>query len=151
MAQPSKKDYIATSALPLFFEHGIKGTSVDMVVKTSKVSKPTVYNHFPDKGALFLHVVELWLNTQPKPTLTATSSLDVAEQIDLRWLTAETLNLYALIIGEGFRAPEAAQLFKQKFDAPWRACVLNWAEENGECSEALLEKVSHQLLTKLMA
>jgi AcrR family transcriptional regulator len=51
MAQRSKKDHIAAAALPLFLENGFKGTSIDMVVRVSGVSKPTVYNHFPDKAA----------------------------------------------------------------------------------------------------
>jgi len=71
MAQLSKKDQIAEAALRLFLEHGIKGTSVDMVVKTSGVSKPTVYNHFPDKATLLIHVIQCWLETQPNPAFKA--------------------------------------------------------------------------------
>ncbi|MEM7562893.1 MAG: TetR/AcrR family transcriptional regulator [Pseudomonadota bacterium] len=44
MAQKSKKDHIVATALPLFLENGFKGTSIDLVVKASEVSKPTVYN-----------------------------------------------------------------------------------------------------------
>ncbi len=64
MAQKSKRNYIVEMALPLFLEHGFKGTSIDLVVKKSGVSKPTVYNHFPDKIALMLAVVENWCETQ---------------------------------------------------------------------------------------
>ena len=56
MAQKSKKDHIIATALPLLLEKGFKGTSIDMVVKACGVSKPTVYNHFSDKGALFREI-----------------------------------------------------------------------------------------------
>ncbi|MFQ3229646.1 TetR/AcrR family transcriptional regulator [Reinekea sp.] len=151
MAQPSKKDHIAASALPLFFEHGIKGTSVDMVVKISKVSKPTVYNHFPDKGALFLHVIQTWLNSQPTAGISPPSDMTLLDHLEQTWLNDEALKLYALIIGEGYRAPEAAQLFKLQYDAVWRNCAEHWADNNGELKAELLEKVSHHLLAKLMA
>jgi AcrR family transcriptional regulator len=66
MAQRSKKDHIAAAALPLFLENGFKGTSIDMVVRVSGVSKPTVYNHFPDKAALMLAVLSRWIeNNKP--------------------------------------------------------------------------------------
>ncbi|MDH3389841.1 MAG: TetR/AcrR family transcriptional regulator, partial [Gammaproteobacteria bacterium] len=68
MAQKSKKDHIIASALPLFLEHGFKGTSIDMVVRASSVSKPTVYNHFPDKAALMLAVLARWTETH-KPLI----------------------------------------------------------------------------------
>lgn len=151
MAQPSKKDHIAASALPLFFEYGIKGTSVDMVVKTSKVSKPTVYNHFPDKGALFLHVVQIWLDDQPTPKICPPSGMSILDHLEQTWLKDDALKLYALIIGEGYRAPEAAQQFKQQYDKAWRLCAEQWADNNGELKTELLEKVSHHLLLKLMA
>jgi TetR/AcrR family transcriptional regulator of autoinduction and epiphytic fitness len=61
MAQKSKKEHITAVALPLFLQNGFKGTSIDVVVKQSSVSKPTVYNHFPDKAALILAVVEQWV------------------------------------------------------------------------------------------
>lgn len=151
MAQPSKKDHIGASALPLFFEYGIKGTSVDMVVKTSKVSKPTVYNHFPNKGALFLHVVQIWLDKQPAPHIPLTSDILLLEHLEQTWLNNEALKLYALVIGEGYRAVEAAQLFKQQYDSAWRSCIELWADETQVSKTELSEKVSHHLLTKLMA
>ena len=33
-----------------------------MVVKASGVSKPTVYNHFPDKSALINEVLQRWID-----------------------------------------------------------------------------------------
>jgi len=82
MAQKSKKEHIIRTALTLFLEHGFKGTSVDLVVKISGVSKPTVYNHFPDKAALMHSVIKTWVeNNQPtisliKDSLTLTAIIE---------------------------------------------------------------------------
>ncbi|MBU2864665.1 TetR/AcrR family transcriptional regulator [Reinekea forsetii] len=151
MAQPSKKDHIALSARPLFFEHGIKGTSVDMVVKASKVSKPTVYNHFPDKSALFYHVVSLWLAQQSAASLTSSSEKVLIEELKNAWLHSEAITFYRLIIGEGNRAVEATQLFKQHYDAVWRADLKDWCAQQGIDALRVEDKVSHYLLNKLMA
>lgn len=50
--RPSKKPLILATAQQLFCERGYQGTSIDLVVKHSQVSKPTVYNNFPSKQDL---------------------------------------------------------------------------------------------------
>ena len=120
MAQRSKKDYIVTTALPLFLENGFKGTSIDMVVKACAVSKPTVYNHFPDKSALMLAVMKSWIE-QNKPLIQSISNLDELDKfISEHWLTEQAVRLYAIVIGEGWRFPEARKLFWEQFDHLWR-------------------------------
>jgi TetR/AcrR family transcriptional regulator of autoinduction and epiphytic fitness len=124
MAQKSKKNHIVECALPLFLQSGFKGTSIDQVVKQSVVSKPTVYNHFPDKAALILAVIEQWAATH-KPKIPASLDLPTLDQlIDEQWLTPETVGLYALVIGEGKRFPEARRVFWQQFDDRWRQLFL---------------------------
>ncbi|MCZ6578831.1 MAG: TetR/AcrR family transcriptional regulator [Gammaproteobacteria bacterium] len=120
MAQRSKKDHIVACALPLFLANGYKGTSIDLVVKESAVSKPTVYNHFPDKAALILAVMKQWAATH-KPKIPAAKDLPVLDLlIDGQWLTWETVGLYALVIGEGRRFPQARKVFWEQFDQRWR-------------------------------
>lgn len=120
MAQRSKKDHIVECALPLFLLNGFKGTSIDQVVKKSAVSKPTVYNHFPDKAALMLAVTEQWTATH-KPKIPATKDFPGLDQlIEGQWLTREAVGLYALVIGEGRRFPEARKVFWEQFDGRWR-------------------------------
>jgi AcrR family transcriptional regulator len=120
MAQRSKKDHIVECALPLFLASGFKGTSIDQVVKKSAVSKPTVYNHFPDKAALMLAVTKRWAATH-KPKIPATRDLPGLDQlIDRQWLTPEAVGFYALVIGEGRRFPEASKVFWEQFDERWR-------------------------------
>src|SRR5210317_1208935 len=100
MAQKSKKDLVAAAALPLFLQNGFKGTSIDMVVKTSGVSKATVYNHFPDKAALMLATLTLWMEAN-KPLIAPLQGLDDFDEfLHRHWLTDESLRMYALVIGE---------------------------------------------------
>ena len=45
------------SAVALFAENGIEGTSVDAIAAHSGVSKATIYKHWPDKRALCLEAL----------------------------------------------------------------------------------------------
>jgi AcrR family transcriptional regulator len=56
------------AALQLFCERGIEPTSMDSIARASGVSKATIYNHWPDKEALLLEVVEMihGLNRPPQ-------------------------------------------------------------------------------------
>lgn len=150
MAQRSKKDQIAQAALPLFLEHGIKGTSVDMVVKASGVSKPTVYNHFQDKSQLLTHVIERWLQTQPDPAFRAKSKDALFKEMNKHWLSSEACRLYGLCFGEGERAPQAVKLFLDRYDHPWRAALEQRGNSLSLANEWLQASASHRLLTSLL-
>lgn len=149
MAQPSKKTHIAKAALPLFLEHGIKGTSIDMVVRACGASKPTVYNHFPDKSHLMSHVIELWLASQPAPTFRAKSHQGLIRELPRQWLNPEAVRLYALMFGERTRAEPAAQAFFTGYDANWRLALTNRAQELELDPEPLNQAASHALLLRL--
>lgn len=131
MAQKSKRNYIVEMALPLFLEQGFKGTSIDLVVKISGVSKPTVYNHFPDKTALMLAVVQNWCD-QRRPIVNPIKTRKMLDnEIDKTWLNDDTVKFYALVIGEGRKFGEAKKIFWEEFDARWRQAF-------AESSEALV-------------
>ena len=150
MAQRSKKDYIAASALPLFLENGFKGTSIDMVVKLSKVSKPTVYNHFPDKAALMLAVMSLWIDNN-KPLIMPIRDLsELDEFVRCHWLTDEAVRFYALVIGEGWRFPQAKRFFWEQFDRLWRKALSYVTDHSSSLDQASIDlRLDHQLLNRL--
>ena len=150
MAQRSKKDYIAASALPLFLENGFKGTSIDMVVKLSKVSKPTVYNHFPDKAALMLAVMSLWIDNN-KPLIMPIRDLsELDEFVRSHWLTDEAVRFYALVIGEGWRFPKAKRLFWEQFDRLWRKALSYVTDHSSSLDQTEIDlRLDHQLLNRL--
>lgn len=150
MAQKSKKNQIAAAALPLFLENGFKGTSIDMVVKASEVSKATVYNHFPDKAALMLATLALWLEAN-KPLIAPLQGMaDFDDFVHRNWLTDEAVRLYALVIGEGWRFPEAKSLFWMQFDRHWRQ-ALAYLSINAAAVEAgdIDMRLDHHLLQRL--
>lgn len=151
MAQHSKKDQIAQAALPLFLEHGIKGTSVDMVVKASGVSKPTVYNHFQDKSYLLAYVIECWLQAQPTPAFQASTEKDLIQEMNTHWLSAEACRLYGLCLGEGERAPGAVEVFIEGYDQPWRAALEEQGRKLNLSTDWLQACASHRLLDRLLA
>lgn len=150
MAQRSKKDYIAESALPLFLENGFKGTSIDMVVKLSGVSKPTVYNHFPDKAALILAVLSLWIENN-KPVIMPIRDLSELDKfVRTRWLTDEAVRFYALVIGEGWRFPQAKRLFWEQFDRLWRKALGYVSDHSASLDQSSIDlRLDHQLLSRL--
>ena len=120
MAQRSKKDHIVSTALPLFLEQGFKGMSIDMVVRASGVSKPTVYNHFPDKAALMDAVLRRWIDAHKPIILSLQGDEELEVFLREHWLGDEAVRLYAIVIGEGWRFPDAKQIFWEQYDRRWR-------------------------------
>lgn len=52
-------DKVLRAALDLFAERGIDATSMDAIAQASGVSKATIYNHWSDKEALLMEVMEM--------------------------------------------------------------------------------------------
>jgi len=52
-------DKVLRAALDLFAKRGIDATSMDAIAQTSGVSKATIYNHWADKEALLMNVMEM--------------------------------------------------------------------------------------------
>jgi TetR/AcrR family transcriptional regulator of autoinduction and epiphytic fitness len=150
MAQRSKKDHIVESTLPLFLLNGFKGTSIDLVVRVSEVSKPTVYNHFPGKAALMLAVVEQWVSTH-QPQISGVNDLaSIERSVNDQWLNEDTVGLYALVIGEGKRFPKARQLFWEAFDIPWRKVLIDrFAGTRPKAEQRFAMYLDQQLLSRL--
>lgn len=53
-----KRATILTAAEQLFLTEGYERASVDSIARLAQVSKRTVYDHFGDKGTIFLRVIE---------------------------------------------------------------------------------------------
>jgi AcrR family transcriptional regulator len=54
---------IIQSAIKLFSTRGFTAASVDMICKDAGISKGAFYHHFKSKQALFLALLDGWLNT----------------------------------------------------------------------------------------
>ena len=119
-----------------------------MVVKASEVSKPTVYNHFPDKAALMLAVLTRWIQHNKPLILALKDQAELETFIHNHWLTDEAVRFYAIVIGEGWRFPEATKLFWEQFDRLWRVAFgyvcehspdLDWPAVDRQLDRHLLE------------
>jgi len=54
-----KRTLLVSTALDLFYRHGIHAVGINEVLKASGVAKKTLYNHFSSKEALIAATVEL--------------------------------------------------------------------------------------------
>ncbi len=126
MARASKRDHIVEQATALFLQQGFKGTSVDSVVTTCAVSKPTVYKHFPDKTLLMAAVMDQWLADRPVADLQAVDQDNAWQEMGRFWWRPEHMAMYRLVIAEGWRFPAAAQRFWQEFDQAWQTAAKRW-------------------------
>ncbi|MDG9666581.1 TetR/AcrR family transcriptional regulator [Hahella sp. CR1] len=152
MARASKRDFIVETATGIFLEQGFKGTSIDMVVNACKVSKPTVYNHFPDKSQLIDAVIDDWLRAQNPVMPECEDESALWCVLSENWWRDEAIAMYRLIIGEGWRFDEAAQRFWREYDAKWRDYVGKYGKSKSFTADAvdvLQAKVSHELWTRL--
>ncbi|OZG73123.1 TetR family transcriptional regulator [Hahella sp. CCB-MM4] len=152
MARASKKDFIVQTATGVFLENGFKGTSIDMVVSACQVSKPTVYNHFPDKSELISAVVERWMQLHPVTLDEIFSEIHWEERLATSWWNDEAISLYRLVIGEGWRFENTAERFWQEYDAKWRDLAITCykhLEIQSMTDDHLQAWISHQLWSRL--
>lgn len=56
------RENILAAALQAFAQNGYDATSVAQVCQAAGVSKGAFYHHFPSKQALFIQLLETWLN-----------------------------------------------------------------------------------------
>lgn len=128
MPQVSKRDHIVTSAEELFLDQGFKGTSIDLVVTTCRVSRPTVYRHFPDKAHLMDAVMEAWLDRQQEFTVPGSSDVPAwVRHARSHWWSADAMAMYALVVSEGWRFPAAARSFWLRYDQRWQKAAAHEA------------------------
>lgn len=133
--RPSKKSHIIDTALTLFSRLGYQGTSIDQVVVTAEVSKPTVYSNFSSKQILWNQALERILETAKRDL----EGLNVHQQEPIdQWLSVwqlwlgdkNRLAVYRIMLGES-----------HKMD--------NISFEFFEQLQALLDNALEQLLEKL--
>ncbi len=55
---PEKREQILRAATTLFGKHGYHAVGIDWIIAESKVSKMTMYRHFPSKGDLVVAVLK---------------------------------------------------------------------------------------------
>jgi AcrR family transcriptional regulator len=111
-AQQATRERIAAAAAFLHEEVGIARTTVADIARRAGVQRLTVYNHFPDLGALLPACSAHWLAEHPLPDLEPAFALtDPGERLR-RALTAlygwyrETEGMQRAVSGERGAVPE---------------------------------------------
>ena len=91
-----------------------------------------------------------WIDNN-KPLIMPIQDIGALDQfIDSRWLTADTVRLYALVIGEGWRFPSAKQLFWEHFDQLWRKAFVYLSNHSVNLDQESIElHLDQQLMNKL--
>ena len=114
-----KRRQIVKAATWLFLSNGYERTSMDAVATRAGVSKPTVYNHFANKEALFGAIVEQLCDDLMSGIVSA-EAVDQAPRerltaIGRRFLNialgADAITLYRIVIAEAPRFPDLAAAF----------------------------------------
>ncbi|RBP85816.1 TetR/AcrR family transcriptional regulator [Marinomonas rhizomae] len=137
--RPSKKAHIVEAAGGLFTKQGYQSTSIDQVVVTAGVSKPTVYSNFPTKLVLWEMVLtsltELAQDEMQKTLVRLQSKKElslIAGWILLweAWVNkTERLAVYRILLGEQHKMlPSTFALFAE-FEAVLESALLAWAAE----------------------
>jgi len=58
MSSAARREQIIATAVRVFAERGIEGTSVEELAANAGVSKPLIYEHFGSKEGLYAVVVD---------------------------------------------------------------------------------------------
>jgi AcrR family transcriptional regulator len=132
---------LLTAAMRLFLEKGWEATSVDEISRVSGVAKRFIYARYPDKGALFIGVIERFIaerigalqSPAPPPADVEQGLFDFGARLLELALEPDTLAIFRLFVAQAPRFPDLAQLFVErsrqrnfteiaKIMAPYLAC-----------------------------
>jgi TetR/AcrR family transcriptional regulator, mexJK operon transcriptional repressor len=117
-----KRAGILRAARPILLRDGLGGTTLDRVAAEGKISKMTLYRHFPSKEALFEGLVTAMCEYMRQGLENAPSAFDkpAAKRLadELRAFTSaliepDALALYRLIVADGWRFPDLSRVFDQ--------------------------------------
>lgn len=125
---PEKTEAILDGAMQEFLENGYAGARVDKIVAAAKVSKATVYRHFPDKEALFTALIQRMASKKELFQLQNIQSFEEEPTAFLKKYAAgmldnvandpEIITFLRIIIGESGRFPELARAFARNIEKP---------------------------------
>jgi len=116
---------IMEAAATLFLRNGYLGTSMDDIAALARVSKQTVYTHFPNKERLFTDLVLRNAELVDEFLDTIAAMLHNTTEVDkdlgalarryVRYvIRPQTLQLRQLVIGEARRFPELARSYYER-------------------------------------
>jgi TetR/AcrR family transcriptional repressor of mexJK operon len=142
--QAEQRKEIVAKALLVFGEYGYEATSMDKIAEACSLSKPTLYQYYSSKEALFMSIFTETdfmkiLSTMPLPN----SSLPVASvlhQIGLRFvmtlLEPQRLNLMRTALAQTRQFPKMGEIIYEKAITKISEHLTRYLQQL--CSEGLL-------------
>ncbi len=58
MTPPERREQLVDAALRVIVEQGYEGVSIEAIARTAGVTRPVIYDHFPNLGALLQALIE---------------------------------------------------------------------------------------------
>lgn len=115
----NKQQKIIQAASEAFLQNGYQNTSMENIAALAGVAKQTLYNHFGNKDALFVAVVDRMCSCEDEQMRsTTTTSKNVEEvlrhyaQRKLADLTSiENTAMFRMMISEAIRFPDLGEMF----------------------------------------
>jgi AcrR family transcriptional regulator len=119
---------VLRAALDLFGERGIEATSMDAIAQAAGVGKATIYNHWTDKEALLLEVMDLvhGLDREPEDVDSGDICRDLTSVLTRRppdEFEAARLRLTPSLIAYSAIHPEFGKLWRNRVMEPARDCI----------------------------
>jgi TetR/AcrR family transcriptional repressor of mexJK operon len=118
-----KRAEILRAARPILLRDGLGGTTLDRVASEGRISKMTLYRHFPNKEALFEGLVtgmcdymREGLENAPVGDIHKPAPDRLADELRAftsALLEPDALALYRVIVADGWRHPDLARVFDQ--------------------------------------
>lgn len=114
----AREKRILEAALTVFSEAGYSGTTMEAVAAGAGISKPTLYQYFPSKEALFSEMMLTHRNRMmdvfehPSPEGMVADLLNFAWDYAVTVMRPDMLSLARLIIGEVQRFPEIGAAYQ---------------------------------------
>ena len=136
----TKREGIIATAGRMFIENGFRAVSMDAIAAAVPVSKPTLYNHFSSKEALYTAVMEArcvalaeLFDTALKDKADIRTTLTrIGEFFMSRILNPESLAMYRVMIGEAGTFPELGRIFYEAGPARVRAAMMAYLKQQHE-------------------
>jgi len=125
---------ILAAALRVFADAGYTGATMEAVALAAGLSKPTLYQYFPSKEALFQAMLLPHRDRMLDPFARPSGQGMAADLLDFAWVYAETvlrpdmLALARLVIGEVQRFPEIGAAYQAAGPDRLRAGMMAWLE-----------------------
>lgn len=139
----AKRTAVIAAASAAFLAHGYEAASMDSIAAEARVSKRTVYNHFPSKRDLFRAVIQRLYTELLETDALLSSANEPAETVLPRLARAilnhllrpEVSGLLRLVIAEHRRFPELADEFNSVGKGPAVGLVQEYLARQNECGE----------------